>query len=67
MGFEKVWLKPGQKQRVRVVIDPAATNHPLGVWDSGAQAWTVAYGDYVVQVNASAATAALSGTIRLHR
>ncbi len=40
VGFAKVLLGPGAKQRVRLVVDPDAANHPLGYWDSGARKWT---------------------------
>ena len=54
VGFEKVTLNPGEKKRVTVTIDPAAANHPLGVWDATADAWTTVDGQYTVYVgNAS--------------
>jgi beta-glucosidase len=63
VGFEKVWLDPGQGRRVRVVIDPRAASHPLGVWDSAAQAWTVPAGAYRVQVGRSAGDVVLADTL----
>ncbi|MET0934255.1 MAG: glycoside hydrolase family 3 C-terminal domain-containing protein [Mycetocola sp.] len=66
VGFEKVTLDPGQKKRVTVTIDPAASNHPLSVWDTAADDWATLSGDYVVSVgNSSDAIAAeASFTIR---
>jgi beta-glucosidase len=68
VGFEKVWLEPGQRKRIRVVIDPAASNHPLGTWDSGAQRWAVGDGVYQVLVGRSSRDIVLrdSITVRAH-
>jgi beta-glucosidase len=63
VGFEKVWLDPGQRRRVRVVIDPRAANHPFGVWDVGAQTWIAPNGEYRIQVGHSASDAGLTQTI----
>jgi beta-glucosidase len=32
VGFQKVFLQPGASEPVMITIDPAATNHPFGVW-----------------------------------
>lgn len=53
VGFEKVTLKPGEKKRVTVTIDPAAANHPLSVWDDAADAWSTPSGEYTVHVGDS--------------
>ena len=34
VGFQKVFLEPGQSRVITINIDPAATNHPFAVWDS---------------------------------
>jgi beta-glucosidase len=31
VGFQKVFVEPGQSKPVTITIDPAATNHPFGV------------------------------------
>jgi beta-glucosidase len=67
VGFEKVWLDPGQSRRVRVTIDPSAASHPLGTWDSAAQAWTTPAGTYRVQVGRSAGDLVLSDTVTVRR
>ncbi|MDB4893345.1 MAG: glycoside hydrolase family 3 domain protein [Gemmatimonadetes bacterium] len=67
VGFEKLWLDPGQRRRVRIVIDPRSANHPLGVWDVGAQTWVVPNGDYRIQVGHSATDAGLTQTIAVRR
>ena len=33
VGFQKVFVEPGATEPVTITIDPAATNHPFGVWD----------------------------------
>lgn len=35
VGFAKVQVEPGATERVEIVVDPAATNHPLSVWSRG--------------------------------
>ena len=65
VGFEKVWLEPGQATTVRMTIDPRATNHPLGVWDESAKQWLVRDGSYVVSVGTSSGGTFLSDTLRV--
>ena len=67
VGFAKVWLDPGETRRVRIVIDPAAANHPLGRWDSAAQQWAIASGTYGVMVGTSTDEIAWHGTIDVTR
>ena len=66
VAFNKVKLNPGEKTKVQVLIDPAATNHPLATWDTESQNWTVAQGDYQAYVGNSSAdvAAADSFTVR---
>ena len=63
VGFEKVWLNPGERRKLRIVIDPRAANHPFGVWNTATQAWTIPAGEFRVQVGRSAADIAVSQTI----
>lgn len=63
VGFEKVWLEPGQQRRVRVVVDPRAANHPFGVWDAGAQSWSIPNGVYRLHVGRSATDLAVTDTL----
>ena len=37
VGFQKVFVEPGESKPVTITIDPAATNHPFSVWDYCAQ------------------------------
>ena len=50
----KVYLEPGESKRVTITVDPAATNHPFGVWDYGTQGFQTLPGDYTVYVGTSA-------------
>ena len=63
VAFEKVWLEPGQRRTVTMTIDPSAPNHPLGVWDEGAQRWRVPDGRYAITVGTSSADAALVDSV----
>jgi beta-glucosidase len=63
VGFEKVWLEPGQRKTVTMVIDPSASNHPLGVWDEAAQRWRVPEGRYVISVGTSSADSTLRESV----
>jgi beta-glucosidase len=67
VGFEKVWLDPGQQRRVRLVVDPRAANHPLGIWDTAAQSWVTSDGVYRIQVGNSATNVALADSITVRR
>ncbi|MDO6415332.1 glycoside hydrolase family 3 N-terminal domain-containing protein [Sphingomonas sp. BIUV-7] len=55
VGFERVELNPGETREVSIVIDPAASNHPLGVWDTRRKGWITPSGRYVVRVGTSSA------------
>ncbi|WP_284035689.1 glycoside hydrolase family 3 C-terminal domain-containing protein [Neobacillus sp. 114] len=65
VGFEKVWLKPGEKKRVTVTIDPAASNHPLSIWDSNADSWKTLDGEYKVYVGNSSDNITLTDSINV--
>jgi beta-glucosidase len=63
VAFEKVWLDPGETKVVRTVVDPRAPHHPLGVWDTAAQRWTVVDGTYTIRVGTSSAATPLRDTL----
>ncbi|MHA6670369.1 beta-glucosidase [Homoserinimonas sp. A447] len=65
VGFDKVMLNPGEKQRVTVTIDPAASNHPLSYWNTEADGWSTASGEYTVYVGNSSDNVPLSATISI--
>lgn len=60
VGFEKVELQPGEKKRMEIVIDPAASNHPLSIWDEESDTWITPSGEITVQVGS---TGALTDTV----
>ncbi len=53
VGFQKVWLEPGESAEVAVTIDPRATAKPLSVWDYATGSFRVATGDHRVLVGTS--------------
>jgi len=53
VAFEKVFLEPGQSRELTLTIDPAATHHPLGVWDCAAHDFVVKPGEYTVYLGTS--------------
>lgn len=55
VGFQRVELAPGQSETVAITIDPAASNHPLSVWDEQARAWKTPAGNYTVWIGQSSA------------
>jgi beta-glucosidase len=54
VGFQKVFVEPGTSEHVTITIDPAATNHPFGVWDYCSQRFATKPGEYTVYVGNSA-------------
>jgi len=54
VGFQRVFVEPGESTLVRIPIDPAGTNHPFGVWDYCTRAFVIKPGDYTVYVGNSA-------------
>ncbi len=59
VGFQRIELQPGASAAVEIAIDPAATNHPLGVWDEKAHAWVIPAGRFTVWAGRSSAPADL--------
>jgi beta-glucosidase len=58
VGWDKVQLNPGQRQRVTVVADPRL----LAAYDASAPGWRVSAGEYRVAVGQHAADAGLEGS-----
>jgi beta-glucosidase len=54
VGFQKVFVEPGESKQVIITIDPAATNHPFGVWDYCTRRFVTKPGTYTVYVGNSA-------------
>ncbi len=63
VGFKKVHLEPGESQRVSIVVDPAATNHPLSVWDNCTRGFVVKPGEYKVYAGNSSENTSLAATV----
>jgi beta-glucosidase len=54
VGFQKVFVEPGESKPVTITIDPAATNHPFGVWDYCTRSFVTPPGEYTLHVGNSA-------------
>jgi len=65
VAFQKVALKAGEKKTLTMTIDPGASSHPLGTWNSAAQQWSVSAGQYTVLVGNSSGALDLSGTLTI--
>ena len=65
VAFDKVWLEPGTRKVIRLVIDPKASNHPLSYWDSHEQKWVLGDGTYRVSVGTSSADIVLDDSVRV--
>lgn len=75
VGFEKVFLEPGESRRVSVTIDAGASNHPfsyfsprnpqdLAAWAEGR--WVSPDGQYRISVGGSSADTPLSRRVSLN-
>ncbi len=60
VGFQRIELAPGASGEVTIVIDPASSNHPLGVWDERAGKWTIPQGRFIVWLGRSSSPQDLS-------
>jgi beta-glucosidase len=65
VGFDKVWLQPGETARVTICVDPAAANHPLGIWNTEAQDWETPGGNYQVLLGQSSGNIVQSQSINV--
>ena len=54
VGFQKLFVEAGATESVAITVDPAATNHPFGVWDYCTRSFTTQPGEYTVYVGSSA-------------
>jgi beta-glucosidase len=67
VGFQKVFVEPGESKPVTITIDPAATNHPFGVWDYCTQGFVIKPGAYTVYVGNSAENSSSTATLTIER
>ena len=59
VGWQKVWLTPGQQQSVTIEVDEHDSSHPLSYWDTGMEGWVTAPGTYTVYLGNSSAQSSL--------
>ena len=62
VGFSKVSLIQGASKEVRITIDPAASNHPLGVYDTVTKRFVDPAGRYTVYAGNSSSLRDLKTT-----
>lgn len=60
-GFEKVWLKPGERKTVSMVVN----RDSLSVWDETTHAWKLVPGTYAVNVGSSSRDIRLRGSFTI--
>ena len=65
VGWQKVSLQPGAKQRVTVGVDQNDSSHPMSYWDTNSSTWQTAPGDYLVYVGNSSANLTQAGTVHV--
>ena len=59
VGFKRIELASGASGVAEVVIDPAASNHPLSVWDERKHKWVMPAGRYTIWAGRSSSPADL--------
>jgi beta-glucosidase len=59
VGYQRVELAPGASKSATIVIDPAASNHPLSVWNDREKKWVVPSGEFTLWVGTSSSPADL--------
>ena len=66
VGFQRIDLAPGASGEVTIHIDPAASNHPLSVWNEREGKWTIPKGTSNLWLGRSSSPRDLvrAGTIR---
>jgi beta-glucosidase len=55
VGFEKVFLYPGERRRVSIELDPASAHHPFSYWNSKTHNWELMAGRVALDVSRSSA------------
>ena len=53
VGFEKVYLAPGEQKQVTIAVDPQTTNHPLSYWNTEMKSWQLIRGKVDFQLGRS--------------
>jgi beta-glucosidase len=62
-----VLVDPGASAPVEILVDPAATHHPLSVWSYAERDFVVQRGDYTVYVGTSSQDTAFSDSFTVTR
>jgi beta-glucosidase len=62
VGYSRVSTQAGRSTMVEVTIDPQASTHPLGYFDTASESWRIAPGTYRVYVGASSSRTPLRAT-----
>ena len=65
VGFQKVFVAPGEAKPVTITIDPSATNHPFSVWDYCTRSFVAKPGEYTVYVGNSADNTPHAATVNV--
>ena len=67
VGWQKVFLAPGQQQNVTVEVDANDSSHPLSYWDEPSGSWQTGPGTYTVYLGNSSAMSNLqvAGTFEI--
>jgi beta-glucosidase len=65
VGWSKVRLASGAQQHVTITVDANDSSHPLSYWDTTANGWAIANGDYTVYVGNSSANLSSAGTFHV--
>lgn len=65
VGFDKVWLDPGEQRTVTIALSPNAANHPFGIFDTPTQSWKTIPGTYTVMVGNSSRDIAFSAQVAI--
>lgn len=64
VGFDKVYLEPGESKTAKIVIDPNATNHPFSVWCNALGDFDIRPGDYTLYVGTSSEDTPLTKVLK---
>lgn len=59
IGFQRIELAAGASGKVSIPVDPAASNHPLSVWNEMTKRWEMPAGRYILWTGSSSAPADL--------
>lgn len=65
VGFQKVFLDPGESQTVTITVDPTATSKPLSVWDYASRGFAVLPGGYQVYIGTSSEDTPFTGKVSI--